>query len=151
MRLQGGGHRSIANDVSAKTATNGDVLHMKSCIRLIKGPFFIEVFSGPGRLAQAVRDNGVQAFEHDLTPKGASKTLLHANAPKELLELIAHPQCIGVWFGVPCGTFSSARLNDGGPPPLRGTNGKDIDGLPHLVGKERAGVNSANKLLRRVN
>ena len=61
--------------------------------------------------------------------------------------MIAHPQCIGVWFGYPCGTFSSARRHDGGPPPLRGNNGKDIMGLPHLEGKELARVKSANKLL----
>jgi len=59
--------------------------------------------------------------------------------------------CRGVWFGYPCGTFSSARRYDGGPLPLRGTNPKDIWGLPHLVGKERARVDSANKLLLRMN
>ena len=40
--------------------------------------------------------------------------------------------------------------NDGGPPPLRGTNSKDIWGLPHLSGRERDRVRSANKLLLRM-
>ena len=123
---------------------------MKSCINLVVGPFYIEVFSGSGRLAHTVRANGVQCFEFDLTSKGGTKNLLHANVLRELKSLIAHPQCRGVWFGYPCGTFSSARRNDGGPPPLRGTNSKDIWGLPHLVGKERARVDSANKLLLRM-
>ena len=59
--------------------------------------------------------------------------------------------CRGIWFGYPCGTFSSARRDDGGPLALRGTNPKDVWGLPHLVGKEPARVNSANKLLLRMN
>ena len=118
---------------------------------MITGPFIIEVFSGSGGLAKAVRGNGIQTFEYDLTKQGGFKNLLHANVLKELRDMIAHPMCRGVWFGYPCGTFSSARRHDGGPPPLRGTNGKDIWGLPHLVGKERARVNSANKLLLRMN
>lgn len=61
--------------------------------------------------------------------------------------MISHPQCRGVWFGFPCGTFSSARHSDGSPPPLRGSNRKDIWGLPNLKCKERARVDSANKLL----
>ena len=83
--------------------------------------------------------------------QGGRKNLLHANVLKELRALIQHPLCRGVWFGYPCGTFSSARRYDGGPLPLRGTNSKDIWGLPHLEGKERARVDSANKLLLRMN
>ena len=77
--------------------------------------------------------------------KVAAQIPLHENAIGELREMIAHPQRIGVWFGYPCGTFSPAGRHDGGPPPLRGTNGKDIMGRPHLVGKELARVTSANK------
>ena len=148
----GSGHRSAAIGVNVKSQqTSGNALTMKSYISLITGPFFIEVFSGSGRLADVVRQSGVQAFEYDLTDKGGRRNLLHANVLKELRELIAHPMCRGVWFGYPCGTFSSARRHDGGPPPLRGTNSKDIWGLPELQGKERARVNSANKLLLRMN
>ena len=64
--------------------------------------------------------------------------------------MISHPQCRWVWFGFPCWTFSSARRDDGGPPPLRGIHHKEIWGLPHLAGKERARVDSANKLLMRM-
>ena len=69
---------------------------------------------------------------------------------QELRDLIQDPNCIGVWFGFPCGTFSSARRNDGGPPPLRGITSEDIWGLPHLTGRERDRVRSANKLLLRM-
>ena len=56
-----------------------------------------------------------------------------------------------MWFGFPCGTFSAARRHgDGGPPPLRGINPKDINGLPGLQGKDLARVQSANALLKRM-
>ena len=37
------------------------------------------------------------------------------------------------------------------PPPLRGTNYKDIRGLPGVKGEDLARVTSANKLLERMN
>jgi hypothetical protein len=119
-------------------------------IKLVSGPFFVEVFSGTGHLASAVRELGLDAFEFDITEQGGRNNLLHSKTLHELKALIAHPMCRGVWYGFPCGTFSSARRHDGGPMPLRGTNSKDIWGLPHLEGKERARVNSANKLLLRM-
>jgi len=147
----GNGHRSAANKVNANKPSSGNAETVLINLSLITGPFFIEVFSGSGRLAKSVHDAGIQTFEYDLTEKGGRKNLLHANVLHELKAMIAHPMCRGIWFGFPCGTFSSARRNDGGPPPLRGTNHKDIWGLPHLVGKERARVDSANKLLMRMN
>ena len=69
-------------------------------------------------MAQSVRDTGITVFEYDLTEKGCRINLLHSNVLKELEDLIAHPMCRGVWFGFPCGTVSSARRHDGGPPPL---------------------------------
>ena len=150
-RAIGSGHRSSANEASAKATKDGNVLTVASYIRLIKGPFIIEVFSGSGRLAKAVRDKGIQCFEFDLTTQGGCKNLLHAHVLTELKGLIAHPQCKGVWFGYPCGAFRSARRHDGGPPPLRGTNPKDIGGLPHLAGRELARARNANKLLLLMN
>ena len=113
---------------------------------LVSGPFFVEAFSGSGRMAASVRQRGLDAFEFDLTAQGGKRNILHANVLHELKALFAHPMCRGVWFGFPCGTVSSACRNDGGPQALRGTNSKDIWGLPHLVGKERARCQSANKL-----
>ena len=102
-------------------------------------------------MAAGVRTHGVDTYEFDLTEQGGRRNLLHAATLHKLKEHIAHPMCRGIWFGFPCGTFSSARRNDGGPKALRGTNPKDIWGLPHLEGKERARVNSANKLVLRMN
>ncbi len=112
-------------------------------------PYFLEIFSGSGRLAAAVRMHGVTAYEIDLCKQGGSLNLLRKSVMKQVKELIDDPRCIGVWFGFPCGTFSSARRDDGGPPPLRGTNSKDIWGYSYFEGKEAARVQSANKLLLR--
>ena len=152
-RKIGDGHRSHAIAVSAKTTRqkSGDTGRKLTYLDLITGPFIIEAFNGSGSMAAHVRKKGIQAFEFDLTQKGGRRNILHANVLHELRALIAHPQCRGIWFGYPCGTFSSARRNDGGPGALRGTNSKDIWGLPHLVGKERGRVDSANKLLLRMN
>ncbi len=151
-RTIGNGHRSLAIAVSAKTTQqkSGDTGRKLTYLDLITGPFIVEAFSGSGRMAAHVRKKGIQAFEFDLTQQGGRRNILHANVLHELRALIAHPQCSGIWFGYPCGTFSSARRNDGGPGALRGTNSKDIWGLPHLVGKERGRVDSANKLLLRM-
>ena len=151
-RTIGNGHRSAATSVSAKQLQqkSGNTGTKLTYLDLVSGPFVIEAFSGSGRMAAAVRARGVEAFEFDLTEQGGRRNILHANVLHELRSLIAHPMCRGIWFGYPCGTFSSARRNDGGPKALRGTNSKDIWGLPHLQGKERGRVDSANKLLLRM-
>ena len=140
-------HGSAARSVSAKDVETRPAL--KSWLAP-SGPFFLEIFSGPGRLAAALRMQGVTAHEFDLTEQGGHKDLLTKKVLHEIVGLINDPNCIGVWFGFPCGTFSSARRNDGGPPPLRGVNSKDIWGFPHLRGRERDRVRSANKLLFRM-
>ena len=113
-------------------------------------PFSLEIFSGSGRLAAAVRSDGTTVIEIDINEQGGRRNLLSTKTFEEIRRLISHPQCVGVWFGFPCGTFSSARRYGGGPPPLRGTNSKDIWGLPHLQGVEEERVRSANKLLLRM-
>ena len=112
--------------------------------------FFVEIFSGSGHLSAAIRSKGVTAYEVDITEKGGNLNVLKADVYHIICEWIRDPNCVGVWFGFPCGTFSAARRNDGGPPPLRGHNPKDIDGLPGLQGKDLARVRSANALLRRM-
>lgn len=135
------------SSVRTSSAKQGEIRSALEACSLPSGPFFVEVSSGSGRMAAAVRQTGVTANEYDLTEKGSRKNLLHKSVLQELTEPIEHPNCIGVWFGFPCGTFSSALRNDGGPPPLRGINSKDIWGLPHLVRRERDRVRSANKSL----
>ena len=67
----------------------GETLKLSS----ITGPFFIEVFSGSGRLAAAIRINGHTAFEFDINKKGGEKNILDKKTLHELLALIKHPNC----------------------------------------------------------
>ena len=143
-------HGSVARSTSANPKHQAETRANSRNWLSPSGPFIVEVFSGSGRLASAARELGVTAYEYDLNQQGGYKNLLKKNVLKELTDLIMDPFCMGIWFGFPCGTFSSARRNDGGPPPLRGINSKDIWGLPHLEGKEKARVQSANKLLLRM-
>ncbi len=54
---------------------------------------------------------------------------------------------MGIWFALPCGTFSSARRNDGkGPKPLRSK--KYVTGFPSLTGRDKKRVGSANELVQ---
>ena len=114
-------------------------------------PFFLEVFSGSGHLSKALRVEGLVVYEIDITDQGGHNNVLKKQVFAKLLALINHPMCQGVWFGFPCGTFSAARRHDGGPPPLRGENSKDIWGLPGLQGRDKIRVQAANKLLQRMN
>ena len=66
----GNGHRSTAASVSAKQLTQskgGDTGRRATYLDLIAGPFFVECFSGSGRMAASVRKHGLDAFEFDLT------------------------------------------------------------------------------------
>ena len=47
-----------------------------------------------------------------------------------VMQLILLGAVFFMHFGTPCNTFSSARKNDGGPPPLR--SAEFPEGLPHL-------------------
>ena len=61
----GDGSRSAASVHSG--GKNRETFGKLSYVDLIEGEFFVEVFSGPGLAAQAVRDKGIQAFEFDVT------------------------------------------------------------------------------------
>ena len=120
-RKIGDGHRSSAIAVSAKQlsqAKSGNTDAKATYLDFVAGAFLVEVFSGSGRLAASVRKRGLDVFEFDLTRQGGRRNFLHANVLHELRALVAHPMCRGIWFGFPCGTFSSARRNDGGPAAI---------------------------------
>ena len=150
-------HRSTVRSESAKSQTLPNRKFEETLkwefppgLEPMEKAFFIEMFSGSGRMAEAVLGQGVAAYEYDLNKKGGYKNLLDAKVLNEVKALLKDPNCVGIWFGFPCGTFSSARRYDGGPPPLRGNNTKDIWGFPHLEGTERNRVKAANKLLLRM-
>ena len=72
----GDGHRSIAISVSAKQLQlkGGNTGARATYLDLVSGPFFVEAFSGSGRMAASVRQKGLDAFEFDLTEQGCKNS-----------------------------------------------------------------------------
>jgi len=53
---------------------------------------------------------------------------------------------VGHHMGTPCSSFTRARRNDGGPPPIRDND--HLDGLPGLTDADQAKVNLGNQCLQ---
>ena len=71
---------------------------------------------------------------------------MDTNCVHQITQIIEKISCIGVWFGMPCGTFTSARRYDGkGIKLLR--NRKHILGFPNLTGRDKFPVDLANELV----
>ena len=98
------------------------------------GPWFLEVFSGTARLTAALRSSGIKCLPpidimvSELVPDRCD--VLDAEFWDFVMQLILLGAVFFMHFGTPCNTFSSARKNDGGPPPLR--SAEFPEGLPHL-------------------
>ena len=53
---------------------------------------------------------------------------------------------MGIWFGMPCGTISSARRHiEKGPRPLRSL--QHVHGFPNLAGRDKLRVDLANEII----
>ena len=107
------------------------------------------MFSGTGGLGHGVETYDVHVYYFDIKNKRESvpQDLLDPKCQEHIKRLLNDPNCMGIWFALPCGTFSSARRNDGkGPKPLRSK--KYVSGLPAMTGRDKKRVNSANELVR---
>lgn len=115
--------------------------------RALRGKFFVEVFSGSGRLSLALIGQDIRAVTFDILD-GPDGDLLRSCVRRHVYRLLRHKDCIGIWFGYPCGTFSRARRGKAGMPgALRGEEGRDLYGLPGLNEKDQLKVDVANQLL----
>ena len=79
---------------------------------------------------------------------GSACDLLQPRVLASLLKFIQiHSSEIAlVWMGTPCTTWSRARKNDGGPPPLR--NGSEwLWGFPNLPARDLEKISQGNALL----
>lgn len=88
-----------------------------------QGPYFLELFAGEAGLTEAVHLQGVPV----LPPVDIVRSEL-VTEPRDLVDVVFWHQILqlislGLVFflhcGTPCNTFTAARKNDGGPPPLR--------------------------------
>ena len=111
--------------------------------------FFLEIFAGQAVLTQAMEKAGA----HVLPPVeidtdefvSESVDITDAKVVQHIKMLIQEGYLFYIHFGTPCSSFSQARKNDGGPPPLR--NEEYITGLPGLSQFDQAKVEMGNFLL----
>ena len=68
---------------------------------------FLELFSGVGRVAAALRKHGAPALDFEIN-KGALFDLCNQYVLKVLSSWIVNGQVKGIWFGTPCTTWSIA-------------------------------------------
>lgn len=108
--------------------------------------FFLEIFSGSGRLGQCVlKDNNVPVLLWDIQ-----------YGPEYDLRSLKKRQLIAGWMragficgghlGTPCNSFTRARDNPPGPPPLRSNS--HVLGLPNLAVHDQKKVNDGNLFMR---
>ena len=87
------------------------------------GPVFLEIFAGEAGLSQAVSARGVPILPPiEISPNNfvlEPVDILDPAVFRHVKFLIKEKLIIFIHFGTPCSSFSIARKNDGGPPPLR--------------------------------
>ena len=107
---------------------------------------FLEIFSGSGRLARTVgKVCGFTVLLWDVT-LGAEYDLTLKNNQNKILEWMRGGALLGGHLGTPCNSFSRARDQPGGPPPLR-SDSQPL-GLPGLRPHDACKVRTGNILLR---
>ena len=75
---------------------------------------------------------------------GDKYNLLDPNKQKLIRGWITANLVVAVWLGTPCNSFSTARDNPPGPPPLR--SDKYVYGLPNLSQSDQVRVDIGNIL-----
>ena len=116
-----------------------------------KGPWFLELFAGTARLTHSVQEAGIrclppvdlQLSERVLT----SVDVLDVGWWMFIMEILETGAVRFLHCGTPCNTYSAARQDDGGPPPLRDAH--HPMGLPLLAPQNRALVFLGNLFMER--
>ena len=108
-----------------------DMLHLK---------FLVEIFAGKARLTRAVRRRGkfavlppIEVDQSEEVPNPAD--LLRPDVRRKLEAWLRAGVVQWVHFGTPCTSFSIARKDDGGPPPVR--DAEQLYGVPELTDGDR--------------
>ena len=89
----------------------------------VEGPFFLELFAGKAGISEAVLLQGVPILPpvdiviSDMV--AAPVDIVDWKFWNKILSVIMAGLVFFLHCGTPCNTFTSARKNDGGPPPLR--------------------------------
>ena len=112
-------------------------------------PSFLEIFAGQAGLSQAVQARSIPIFppiEIEVNEfVFQSVDLLDPAVLSHVKLLISEGWILGIHFGTPCSSFSKARKNDGGPPPLR--SAEALWGFAGLSGLDTEKVRMGNCFL----
>ena len=140
-RTQAGGDTQASDERPAETKVGGVTIEPK---------YFVEVFAERAGLSRAVVKVGnVEIYAVEIDDKDG-RTILNKAVKTHIIGLTKGGSCIGVWFGMPCNTFSPARAGDGkktGPRHLRSDDPNKVkQPLPYLTQNEKDKVKYANKL-----
>ena len=114
------------------------------------GKFFLEVFVGEAVLTRAMSALNFPVLPPiELTPN----EFVRQSTDVTDAAVVAHVQLLMeqgfifyIHFGTPCSSFSLARKNDGGPPPLRSQ--RALWSLPHLSVRDQAKLEIGNHLMQ---
>ena len=119
-------------------------------------PCVLHAFSGKaGRadgLAQCLLQHDIQCREVDTIIHARRHDLLSDDVYERLLALARSGRFVVAVLGVPCSTFSAARIGGDGvdaPAPVRGRRMDLRDGLRNLTDMQQREVDNANELVTR--
>lgn len=114
--------------------------------RSLQSPVFVEIFSGTGRLGRCIgRLTGWLVLLWDIT-LGPEYDLTKRSNQHLLFNWVRSGLIVGAHLGLPCNSFSRARDQPGGPPPLR-SDAQPL-GLDNLQPGDALKVQVGNSLLR---
>ena len=111
--------------------------------------FFVEIFAGEAGLTQAIIARGIKTLPpieilgNDFVVEEVD--ILDPKVFQHLRKLIRAGCIFFIHFGTPCSSFSQARKDDGGPPPLRDRH--NLWGRPKLSQQDQAKVEIGNQFM----
>ena len=111
--------------------------------------FFIEIFAGHAVLTRAVQKQGLDTLPPVEIEANEFVTetvdITDQKVVQHIKRLIEEGCVLYIHFGTPCSSFSQARKDDGGPPPLR--SAEFVTGLRGLSQRDQEKVELGNSLL----
>eukprot|EP00913_Durusdinium_trenchii_P004004 g3708.t1 len=107
-------------------------------------------FDTPVKLAKKnKKKRKLERLQEQITPNQfvlEAVDLTDSRVLEHLESLIREGRINYIHFGTPCSSFSLARKDDGGPPPLRAR--RALWGLPNLTARDQDKVRVGNKLMQ---
>ena len=118
-------------------------------------PCILHLFSGcadrPDGFAAYLKKNNFNCMEIDTKNNKNTQDLLNDNTYNKLIQLANEGYFVGALIGIPCGTFSVARIGapENQPQQLRGRKLEEREGKPDNTRNQKREVLIANELIKR--